>query len=176
MSDIEAEPVSFPETVSEPDIGAAAAVEVLLPDDVHAASPAASASTAVRAASFFISPLLVSTQPGLSVSPSRAAADHTEAGAASGATSAATREVCWTASRTLTTSIHSRQRRNGSAVPARGEITQARQRLGPGPVAGVFSQVAEPVAGLDTIGALFGAWRLMSMDGMEWDVPDTVTG
>jgi hypothetical protein len=35
-------------------------VAVLLPDDVHAASPAASASTAVRAARFFISP------PGLS--------------------------------------------------------------------------------------------------------------
>ena len=27
---------------------------------------------------------------------------------------------------------------------------------------GLFSQVAEPVAGLDTIGAFFGAWRLMS--------------
>ena len=39
------------------------AVAVLLPDDVHAASPAASASTAVRAARFFISPLLVWVQP-----------------------------------------------------------------------------------------------------------------
>jgi hypothetical protein len=58
-------------------------------------------------------------------------------------------------------------------VPARGGITQARQRLGPEPLAGVFSQVAEPVADLDTIGAFFGAWRLMSVDGMEWDVPDT---
>ena len=58
-------------------------------------------------------------------------------------------------------------------VPTRGGITQARQRLGPEPVAGVFSQVAVPVAGLDTIGAFFGPWRLMSMDGMEWDVPDT---
>ena len=58
-------------------------------------------------------------------------------------------------------------------VPTRGGITQARQRLGPEPLAGVFSQVAEPVAGLDTIGAFFGTWRLMSVDGMEWDVPDT---
>jgi len=61
----------------------------------------------------------------------------------------------------------------GWEVPTRGGITQARQRLGPEPLAGVFSQVAEPVAGLDTIGAFFGAWRLMSLDGMEWDVPDT---
>src|SRR5436189_5322588 len=34
-------------------------------------------------------------------------------------------------------------------VPTRGGITQARQRLGPEPVAGVFSQVAVPVADLD---------------------------
>jgi hypothetical protein len=58
-------------------------------------------------------------------------------------------------------------------VPARGGITQARQRLGPEPVAEVFSQVAVPVADLDTAGAFLGPWRLMSVDGMEWDVPDT---
>jgi Insertion element 4 transposase N-terminal len=62
---------------------------------------------------------------------------------------------------------------DGWEVPTRGGITQARQRLGPEPLAGIFSQVAEPVAGLDTIGAFFGTWRLMSVDGMEWDVPDT---
>jgi hypothetical protein len=58
-------------------------------------------------------------------------------------------------------------------VPTSGGITQARQRLGPEPVAGVFSQVAVPVADLDTAGAFLGPWRLMSVDGMEWDVPDT---
>jgi hypothetical protein len=58
-------------------------------------------------------------------------------------------------------------------APPRGGITQARQRLGPEPLARLFSQVAVPVAGLDTIGGFLGAWRLMSMDGMEWDVPDT---
>jgi hypothetical protein len=57
--------------------------------------------------------------------------------------------------------------------PAPGGITQARQRLGPEPLAEVFSQVALPVADLDTIGAFLGPWRLMSVDGMEWDVPDT---
>jgi hypothetical protein len=40
-------------------------------------------------------------------------------------------------------------------------------------VAEVFSQVAVPVADLDTAGAFLGPWRLMSIDGMEWDVPDT---
>ena len=58
-------------------------------------------------------------------------------------------------------------------VPTRGGIAQARARLGPEPVAEVFSQVAGPVADLDTAGAFLGTWRLMSLDGMEWDVPDT---
>ena len=58
-------------------------------------------------------------------------------------------------------------------VPTKGAITQARERLGPEPMARVFSQVAEPVADLDTAGAFLGPWRLMSVDGMEWDVPDT---
>jgi Insertion element 4 transposase N-terminal len=58
-------------------------------------------------------------------------------------------------------------------VPTKGGIAQARQRLGPEPVAEVFSQVAVPVADLDTKGAFLGPWRLMSLDGMEWDVPDT---
>jgi len=58
-------------------------------------------------------------------------------------------------------------------VPTSGGITQARQRLGPEPLKELFSQVARPVAGLDTGGAFLGPWRLMSIDGMEWDVPDT---
>jgi len=62
---------------------------------------------------------------------------------------------------------------DGWEVPTKGAITQARRRLGPGPVAGVFGQVAVPVADLDTAGAFLGGWRLMSVDGMEWDVPDT---
>lgn len=58
-------------------------------------------------------------------------------------------------------------------VPTKGAVTQARKRLGPEPMAQVFSQVAAPVADLDTAGAFLGPWRLMSVDGMEWDVPDT---
>jgi hypothetical protein len=57
--------------------------------------------------------------------------------------------------------------------PAKGAVTQARQRLGPEPMAELFSQVAEPVAGLEAEGAFLGPWRLMSVDGTEVDVPDT---
>jgi hypothetical protein len=58
-------------------------------------------------------------------------------------------------------------------APTSGGITQARQRLGAEPMAELFSQVAAPVADLVTPGAFLGPWRLMSIDGMEWDVPDT---
>jgi Insertion element 4 transposase N-terminal/Transposase DDE domain len=61
----------------------------------------------------------------------------------------------------------------GWEMPTRGGITQARARLGPEPLEELFSQVAVPVADLDTAGAFLGPWRLMSVDGMEWDVPDT---
>jgi hypothetical protein len=56
-------------------------------------------------------------------------------------------------------------------VPTSGGITQARQRLGWEPVAELFSQVAVPVAEEDTAGAFLGPWRLMAIDGFEWDVP-----
>jgi hypothetical protein len=54
-----------------------------------------------------------------------------------------------------------------------GGITQARQRLGDEPVKQTFAQVAGPVATMDTPGAFLGARRKMSIDGLEWDVPDT---
>jgi hypothetical protein len=58
-------------------------------------------------------------------------------------------------------------------VPTSGGITQARQRLGPEPLRELFSEVAVPVAEELTRGALLGPWRLMSVDGFEWDAPDT---
>lgn len=54
-----------------------------------------------------------------------------------------------------------------------GAITQARQRLGEEPLARLFGQVAVPAAEEDTAGAFLGPWRLMSIDGCEWDVPDS---
>ena len=58
-------------------------------------------------------------------------------------------------------------------VPTSGGITQARQRLGHEPVKELFSQVAVPVAEEDTRGAFLGPWRLMAIDGFEWDAPAT---
>jgi hypothetical protein len=56
-------------------------------------------------------------------------------------------------------------------VPTSGGITQARQRLGFEPLAELFSQVAAPVAEELTRGAFLGPWRLMAIDGFEWDAP-----
>jgi len=58
-------------------------------------------------------------------------------------------------------------------APTSGGITRARERLGSGPLAGIFARVAVPVAGLLTRDAFLGAWRLMAIDGFEWDAPDT---
>jgi hypothetical protein len=58
-------------------------------------------------------------------------------------------------------------------VPTSGGITQARQRLGYEPLRELFSQVAVPVADQLTRGAFLAGWRLMSIDGFEWDAPDT---
>ena len=58
-------------------------------------------------------------------------------------------------------------------VPTSGGITQARQRLGCEPLAELFSQVAVPVAEELTRGTLLGPWRLMAIDGFEWDAPAT---
>src|SRR5216684_7889531 len=59
------------------------------------------------------------------------------------------------------------------SVPGSGGITQARQRLGYEPMKELFSQVAAPVAEELTAGAFLGGWRLMAIDGFEWDAPDT---
>ena len=56
--------------------------------------------------------------------------------------------------------------------PTKGAVTQARQRLGPEPMAELFSQVAGR-AGPGHGGAFLGPWRLMWIDGTELDVPDT---
>jgi hypothetical protein len=57
--------------------------------------------------------------------------------------------------------------------PTPGGITRARERLGSGPVRDIFARVAVPVADQLTRGVFLGGWRLMSIDGLEWDVPDT---
>lgn len=61
----------------------------------------------------------------------------------------------------------------GWQIPGSGGITQARQRLGHEPLKYVFEQVARPVAELLTRGAWLAGRRLVSIDGLEWDAPDS---
>jgi hypothetical protein len=62
---------------------------------------------------------------------------------------------------------------SGWAAPTSGGITQARQRLGYEPVRELFAAVAVPVADQLTRGAFLAGWRLMAVDGFEWDAPAT---
>ncbi|MEU5853663.1 IS4 family transposase [Saccharopolyspora shandongensis] len=62
---------------------------------------------------------------------------------------------------------------DGWSLPTSGGITQARQRLGAEPLRELFARVAVPVADELTRGAFLGPWRLMAIDGFEWDAPDT---
>ncbi len=62
---------------------------------------------------------------------------------------------------------------SGWQVPTSGGITQARKRLGSAPLRELFAQVAVPVAEELTRGAFLAGWRLMAIDGFEWDAPDT---
>ncbi len=57
--------------------------------------------------------------------------------------------------------------------PTSGGVTRARERLGFEPVRDIFARVAVPVADQLTRGAFLGPWRLVSIDGFEWDAPDT---
>jgi hypothetical protein len=58
-------------------------------------------------------------------------------------------------------------------LPTSGGITQARQRLGFEPVQTVFERIAVPVASRLTLDAFCARRRLVSLDGMVFDLPDT---
>lgn len=59
------------------------------------------------------------------------------------------------------------------SVPTTGALTQARQRLGSAPMKALFERVASPVATAGTPGAWLGRRRLMAIDGVMIDMPDT---
>jgi Insertion element 4 transposase N-terminal/Transposase DDE domain len=59
------------------------------------------------------------------------------------------------------------------AVPTTGAISQARERLGEAPVRVLFERVAAPLAAPGAPGAWLGSRRLMAIDGVKLDVPDT---
>jgi hypothetical protein len=59
-------------------------------------------------------------------------------------------------------------------VPTASALCQARQRLGEEPLRQLFERAAAPLAMSSTIGAwLSHRWRLMAIDGVTLDVPDT---
>jgi Insertion element 4 transposase N-terminal/Transposase DDE domain len=59
-------------------------------------------------------------------------------------------------------------------VPTPSALCQARKRLGEAPLRRLFEQAAAPLATPATIGAWLGhRWRLMAIDGVTLDVPDT---
>ena len=59
------------------------------------------------------------------------------------------------------------------SVPTTGAISQARERLGEAPVKMLFEKVAAPLAAPGAPGAWLGHRRLMAIDGVKLDAPDT---
>lgn len=58
-------------------------------------------------------------------------------------------------------------------VPTTGAICQARVRLGEEAMRRLFTRGAQPLAAAGTPGAGLGPWRLMAIDGVMLDIPDT---
>ena len=61
----------------------------------------------------------------------------------------------------------------GWHVPTSSAMSRARSRLEAAPLAALFDRVAVPMARPGTIGAWFHGWRVMAVDGVMFDVPDT---
>lgn len=58
-------------------------------------------------------------------------------------------------------------------VPSTSAISQARARLGEAPLREMFDRVAVPIAGPGSASAWFGRFRVMAIDGVVLDAPDT---
>jgi hypothetical protein len=68
---------------------------------------------------------------------------------------------------------HARRMFPGQRTPSRGNLCEARQRLGPEPVRQVFDKVVRPLATPETPGAFHKGLRLMGIDGTVLDAPDS---
>jgi hypothetical protein len=68
---------------------------------------------------------------------------------------------------------HARRLRVGEHSPHRSSLCVARQRLGIAPVRQLFGQLVRPLARPDTPGAFYRGFRLMGLDGVVLDVPDS---
>jgi IS4 transposase len=58
-------------------------------------------------------------------------------------------------------------------VPSTAALSGARKRLGEAPLKALYERVAEPVAKPGTPGAWLRHWRVMAIDGVMIDMPDT---
>ncbi len=68
---------------------------------------------------------------------------------------------------------HARRLRAGEESPARSNLCMARRRLGVAPVRHLFGRVVRPLARPETPGAFYQGLRLMGIDGVVLDVPDS---
>jgi Insertion element 4 transposase N-terminal/Transposase DDE domain len=68
---------------------------------------------------------------------------------------------------------HARRLRVGEKTPHRSSLCVARQRLGIAPVRHLFEQVVRPLARPETPGCSYRGFRLMGLDGVVFDVPDS---
>jgi hypothetical protein len=68
---------------------------------------------------------------------------------------------------------HARRLRVGEPTPHRSSLCVARQRLGIAPVRHLFPQVVRPLARPENPGCFYGGFRLMGIDGVVLDVPDS---
>ncbi len=68
---------------------------------------------------------------------------------------------------------HARRLRFGEKSPHRSSLCVARQRLGIAPVRRLFAQTVRPLARPETPGAFYRGFRLMGIDGVVFDVPDS---
>jgi hypothetical protein len=58
-------------------------------------------------------------------------------------------------------------------VPQKSAFSKARERVGSAPLRRLFEETALPMATPSTSGAWYRRWRLMSLDGSTFEVPDT---
>ena len=68
---------------------------------------------------------------------------------------------------------HARRLRVGEESPARSNLCMARRRLGVAPVRHLFGRVVRPLGRPETPGAFYHGLRLMGIDGVVLDVPDS---
>jgi hypothetical protein len=68
---------------------------------------------------------------------------------------------------------HSRRLRVGEHTPHRSSLCVARQRLGIAPVRHLFEQIVHPLAQPGMPGGFYRGFRLMGIDGVVLDVPDS---